>query len=443
MNKPTVINIGICGLGTVGQGVWKHIERSLPELKARFGVKLELYRAAVRDLRKPRVVDIPADKLTTDALAVATDPHVHIVCELIGGTTLAREVTLAALKVGKIVVSANKALLCEHGIEIFATARKHGGHFFFEASVAGGIPIIKALREGLIANRFTLIYGILNGTCNYILTRMVQEGAPYAAILADAKRLGYAEADEALDVQGWDAAHKASILAFLAHGVWVKTDQMIVDGIARLTQTDLKMAAQLGYCIKLLAVITRDFETNEISVRVTPTLLPKNAVLANVNGVFNAVSVTGDVAGTTTYIGRGAGQDATASAVISDIADAVTLLTAGKAVVACAPSETHVRGGVEAPKLAPLGHMRSRYYLRMTVKDEPGVLAQIATLTAASCVSLATVIQMPAERPDAASLIVTTHESDERAIRHTITDIAKLDCVLEPPLLLRIGDFQD
>jgi len=443
MNKPAVINIGLCGLGTVGQGVWKHIERSMPELKARFGVKLELYRAAVRDPRKPRSVDIPAAKITTDALSVATDPAVHIVCELIGGTTLAREVTMAALKAGKIVVSANKALLCEHGVEIFATAKKHGGHFLFEASVAGGIPIIKALREGLVANRFKLIYGILNGTCNYILTRMVQEGAPYAAILADAKRLGYAEADESLDVQGLDTAHKASILAFLAHGVWVKTDQMIVDGISRLTQTDLKMAAQLGYCIKLLAVITRDFTNNEICVRVHPTLLPKETVLANVNGVFNAISVTGDVAGTTTYIGRGAGQDATASAVIGDIADAVTLLTAGKAAVQCSSSEPLAFGSAEAPKLAPLGHVRSRYYIRMTVKDEPGVLAQIATLTAQSLVSIASVIQMSAERPGAASLILTTHLSDERAIRHTLGDIAKLDCVLEPPLLLRIGDFQE
>ncbi|MFT3780651.1 MAG: homoserine dehydrogenase [Nibricoccus sp.] len=443
MNKPSVINIGLCGLGTVGQGVWKHIERSLPDLKARFGVKLELYRAAVRDPKKARTVEIPASKITTDALAVATDPNVHIVCELIGGTTLAREVTLAALKAGKIVVSANKALICEHGAEVFATAKKHGSQFFFEASVAGGIPIIKALREGLIANRFNLIYGILNGTCNYILTRMVQEGAPYATILADAKRLGYAEADEALDVQGWDAAHKASILAYLAHGVWVKSDQMIVDGISRLTQTDLKMAAQLGYAIKLLAVITRDFATNEISVRVHPTLLPKTAVLANVNSVFNAISVTGDVVGTTTYIGRGAGQDATASAVISDIADAITLLTAGKAAVNCAPADPLAKGNNDAPKLAPLGHIRGCYYVRMTVKDEAGVLAQIATITAQSNVSIATVIQMAAERPDAASLIITTHMSDERAIRHTLGDIAKLECVLEPPLLLRIGDFQE
>ena len=232
MSKPSTINIGICGLGTVGQGVWKHIERARADLESRLGAKIELYRGAVRDRSKRRTVEIPDSKLSTDALSVATDPAVHIVCELIGGTSLAREVTLAALKAGKIVVSANKALLCDHGAEIFATARKHGGHFFFEASVAGGIPIIKALREGLVANRFKLIYGILNGTCNYILTRMVQEGAPYQTILVDAKRLGYAEADESLDVDGWDTAHKASILTYLAHGVWVKTDQMIVEGIA-------------------------------------------------------------------------------------------------------------------------------------------------------------------------------------------------------------------
>ena len=207
----------------------------------------------MRDPGKARSVEVPAARLTTDALAVATDPAVHIVCELIGGTTLAREVTLAALARGKIVVSANKALLCEHGAEIFAAARKGGGHFFFEGSVAGGIPIIKALREGLVANRFKLIYGILNGTCNYILTRMEREGASYADVLADAKRLGYAEADESLDVQGWDTAHKAAILAFLAHGVWVKPDADARRGHRRGSrQTDIVHAAQLGYGIKLL-----------------------------------------------------------------------------------------------------------------------------------------------------------------------------------------------
>jgi homoserine dehydrogenase len=441
MSKPSVIRVGICGLGTVGQGVWKHLERSRTDLETRLGAKIELHRGAVRDLAKARTVEIPAEKLTTDVLAVATDPSIQIVCELIGGTTLAREVTLAALRAGKVVVSANKALLCDHGAEIFTVARKHGGHFFFEASVAGGIPIIKALREGLVANRFKLIYGILNGTCNYILTRMVQEGASYQSILVDAKRLGYAEADESLDVDGWDTAHKASILAFLAHGVWVKTDQMIVEGIAKITQADLKHAATLGFGIKLLAVITRDFESNEVFVRVHPTLVPKDRVLANVNGVFNGIAVTGDVVGTTTYIGRGAGQDATASAVISDIADAVALLTTGKAPML--PEEAasiHSQSG-KGPRMATLEKIKSRYYLRMTVKDEPGVLAQIATTMANRRVSIASVIQTASERPDAASLILTTHESDERAMGDTLADLSKLNSVLEKPLLLRIGDF--
>jgi homoserine dehydrogenase len=437
------IKIGVCGLGTVGQGVWKHLSANLASLESRLGVKLELHRASVRDLRKKRLVKVPAARLTTDALSIANDPEIDIVCELIGGTTIARDVTLAALARGKIVISANKALLCEFGAEIFAAARRGGGHFFFEGSVAGGIPIIKAVREGLVANRFSLIYGILNGTCNYILTRMSLEGAPYAAILAEAKALGYAEADEALDVEGWDTAHKASILAFLAHGVWIKTDRMIVEGIDRLTQTDLKTAATLGYGIKLLAVITRDFATNELFVRVHPTLLPKDKVLTNVNGVFNGIAVTGDVVGTTTYIGRGAGQDATASAVISDIADAVTLLTTGKAVALGEEAvELHARAGTGI-RLAPPEHVVSRYYLRMTVKDEPGVLAEIANVTAKHHVSIASVIQTAAEPANAASLILTTHQSNERAIRATLVALGKLKSVLERPLLLRIGDFAD
>ena len=444
MHSARKLRIGLCGFGTVGQGVWQHLSAGLAQLETRIGAKLELHRASVRDLAKPRDVALPLDQLTTDPLSIAHDPQIDIVCELIGGTTLAREVTLAALRHGKIVVSANKALLCEHGAEILATAHRHGGLCLFEASVAGGIPIVKALREGLVANQFPLIYGILNGTCNYILTRMTAEGAGYPEILQEAKRLGYAEADESLDVLGWDTAHKASILAYLAHGVWVKPAQMIVDGITRLTQTDLRTAAQLGYGIKLLAVITRDFANNEISVRVHPTLLPKDQVLASVNGVFNGIAVTGDVAGTTTYIGRGAGRDATASAVIGDIAEAATRLLSGiPRVPAVEPAAPHARPATVVPQLAPLGHIRSRYYLRMTVKDEPGVLAQIAALTAQNQVSIASVIQTAAERPDVASLILTTHQSDERALHHTLADIARLDCVLEAPLLLRIGDFTD
>jgi homoserine dehydrogenase len=440
MSPLPTYTIGICGFGTVGQGVWKHIERSRATLEARVGAKLVLARAAVRDLKKKRPIKIPAAKLTDDPLAIANDPNIDIVCELMGGTGLARQVTLAALSRGAIVISANKALICAHGEEIFTTARKHGGHFFFEASVAGGIPLIKALREGLVANRFTRIYGILNGTCNYILTQMEELDAPYATVLADAKRLGYAEADESLDVDGWDTAHKASVLAWLAHGMWIKPDRMLVEGISRITPADFKNASTLGYAIKLLGVITRDFTTNELSVRVQPTLLPEGNVLANVSGVFNAISVTGDVVGTTLYIGRGAGQDATASAVISDIADAVALLRHGKGA-------HHMGDDAPIPcadcRLAPPERIRGRYYVRLSVKDQPGVLARVSSVMAKHHVSIASVIQTPAESVGAASLVLTTHESDERAIRATLKHLAGLSSVLGEPVLLRIGDFND
>jgi homoserine dehydrogenase len=433
------IRIGLCGLGTVGQGVWKHLTANRTALEDRLGVRIELAKAAVRDRSKARSVKVPAHCLVGDPMSIARDPSIDIVCELMGGTGIAKKVTLEALSRGKIVVSANKALLCESGAAVFAAARKGRGRFFFEASVAGGIPIIKALREGLVANRFRLIYGILNGTCNYILTRMAAEGAGYPEILADAKRLGFAEADESLDVEGWDTAHKASILAHLAHGVWLKPNQMTVEGITKITQADLRHAATLGYGIKLLAVITRDFTRDELAVRVYPTLVPKDRVLANVNGVFNGIAVVGDVVGTTTYIGRGAGQDATASAVISDIADAIVLLTTGRDVT---PVESPARAA-RTVRLAPPERLRSRYYVRTTVKDRPGVLAEIATVMARHGVSIESVIQTASERPNAASLILTTHESDERAMGATLAALGRLRSLLESPLLLRIADFSD
>lgn len=440
MSEPLTINIGLCGFGTVGQGVWKHISAHRADLESRVGVKFNLARAAVRDRHKVRTVKIPPSKLTDDPLAIANDPAIHIVCELMGGTTLARKVTLAALRNGKVVVSANKALICQHGAEIFAAAQKYGGHFYFEASVAGGIPIVKALREGLVANRFPRIYGILNGTCNYILTQMEDRDATYGDVLAEAKRLGYAEADESLDVDGWDTAHKASVLAWLAHGVWVKTDDMIVEGISRITPADFKNASVLGFGIKLLAVITRDFAKNELYVRVHPTLLPEGNVIANISGVFNAISVTGDVVGTTLYSGRGAGQDATASAVISDIADAASLLKHGKGAHLIGEENVSARNGC---RLAPPQNIRCRYYVRLTVKDQPGVLARVASVMARHHVSIASVIQSPAERAGAASLVLTTHESNERAMQGTLHQLSALKSVLEAPVLLRIGDFND
>ncbi len=439
MSDPLSINVGICGFGTVGQGVWKHVDARRASLESRLGVKLNLVRASVRDLKKRRAVRIPASKLTTDPLSIANDPSIDVVCELMGGTGIAREVTLAALRNGKVVVSANKALISEYGAEILGVAQKHGGHFFFEASVAGGIPIVKALREGLVANRFPRICGILNGTCNYILTQMEEKSAPYAEVLAEAKRLGYAEADESLDVEGWDTAHKASVLAWLAHGVWVKTDRMIVEGISRIMPADFRNAAALGFGIKLLAVIDRDFARNEVSVRVHPTLLPADSVIASVGGVFNAVSVTGDVAGTTFYSGRGAGQDATASAVISDLSDAASLLKYGKGAHLTRESNPSDRAGC---RLAPLEHISGRYYLRLTVKDEPGVLATVATAMAKHGISIASVIQRPSERANAASLVLTTHESNERAMQATLKQLAKLSSVLETPVLLRIAELE-
>lgn len=440
MAEKSIIKIGFLGLGTVGQGVWKHIEADRQRLETRLGASLVLHRAAVRELNKARHGSIPKERLTTDAMAVATDPEIDIVCELMGGTGRAKELTLAALEHGKIVVSANKALLCEHGDAIFRAARAGGGHFFFEASVAGGIPIIKALREGLVANRFPLIYGVLNGTCNYILTRMEEEGAPYETVLAEARELGYVEADESLDLDGWDTAHKAVILAFLAHGKWVKYDEMLVEGIRNVTLADIRHAGSLGYRIKLIAAIERDFSANQLFISVRPSLVPRKHVLASLTGPFNGVSVTGSVAGATTYIGRGAGQDATASAVISDIADAALLLRGAR--IALLPEEDDgIREEQEPCGIMSLDQVKGSYYLRLAVDDAPGVLARIATVMAKRNVSIATVTQKDGD--GLAALILTTHESNERDIQETVRDLRNLPPVLEEPLLLRIADFEE
>lgn len=437
------VRIGLCGLGTVGQGVWRHVARAQPLLARRLGARLAITRVAVRDAARAREVDVPASALTTDALDVARDPAVDIVCELIGGTDVARDVTYAALARGATVVTGNKKLLSEDGAGILAAARAGGGHVFFEASVAGGIPIIKALREGLVANRFGLICGIVNGTCNYLLTRMQREGRPFPELLADAQRLGYAEADASLDVDGWDTAHKAAVLAFLAHGVWVPVGSMPVEGIGRITVGDIRRAAELGHVIKLLATIERDFEANELSVRVQPTLVPQRHVLAGVDGVFNGICVRGDVAGETTYIGRGAGRDATASAVISDLVDAAALILRGPASGSAAAENAAPAAPEALPTPAPAHRVPGRHFLRLTVADAPGVLAQVASVLAASGISIASVLQEASERPGAAALYLTTHRSNEHAVAAAVRGLAALPVVLEPPLLLRIADFPE
>ena len=430
------IRLGLVGLGVVGQGVWKHVRRCRRELAERSGAELVLHRAAVRDMKKARDIRVAEKCLTEDPMSVATDPEIDIVVEVMGGTKLARKVTLAALAEGKTVVTANKALLAEHGAEIFAAATKGGGRVFFEAAVAGGIPIIKALREGLVANAFPVIYGILNGTCNYILTRMEREGKSFDEIVGDARRLGYVEADESLDLDGWDAAHKTAILAWLAHGRWISMKEMSVEGIRGVQLKDIQWARKLGYKIKLLGTVLRDTKRNTVFASVHPTLVPEHLALSRVDDVFNGVSVTGDVVGETVLIGRGAGRDATASAVISDIVDAALYLVFGGPPTLSATS-------AEGLRLAELKEVRQSYYLRLTVQDRPGVLATIAAQTAEHGLSIESVLQSPGEERGTASLILTTHLTSEDRVRELIQELSRQKTVLRKPLVLRIADFED
>ncbi len=433
MSKAGGIRIGVVGLGTVGQGVWKHLRARQPELELHMGGKFVLARAAVRHLDKKRSVRIPAKALTDDPMSIACDPEIDILCELMGGTREALAVTKAALKAGKTVVTANKALLCEHGEELFALARQNGAHIYFEASVAGGIPIIKALREGLVVNHFPLIYGILNGTCNYILTRMEREGQSFEAILEDARKLGYVEADESLDLDGWDAAHKAVIIAYLAHGKWIPLKKMPVEGIRDVTLEDIQWAQRLGFKIKLLALILRDFKNGHVFASVQPALVPGDMVLGNVDGVFNAISVTGDIVGESVYIGRGAGQDATASAVISDIIDAGTTISHG-----IRPEEPLNCADL---KLAKPEDVYRSFYVRLSVKDRPGVLAEVAGILAEEGISIESVLQRPNGGQGLANLVLTTHVCTEAAMAAAVARLKRHKSLNRKPFLLRIADF--
>lgn len=436
MSKKRTVRIGLLGFGVVGQGVWKNIERNRQSLEYRLGAELEISEVVVKNLTRLREVSVPKALLSDDPSLVVDNTEIDIVCELMGGTDEALDLTRRALEKGKIVVTANKALVCEYGEELFATARKNGGHYFYEASVAGGIPIIKTIREGLIANRFNLIFGILNGTSNYILTRMEREGLSFEATLSDARELGYVEADEALDLDGIDAAHKAVILAFLAHGKWVKLDEIICEGIREVSREDIEVSAQLGYKIKLLAVIARDFETESLSVRLHPALISKDEVIAGVDEVYNGVSVSGDVVGTTVLIGRGAGQDATSSSVISDIADAVFLLRG--AVTPAVPVEEVVHTKLaDELKLKEKESLEGRYYLRIHVKNQEGVLAKISDIMAREHISFATVNQKELE-DGTAKVMVTTHETSEASILSAKTMLETEETVIGEPFSIRI-----
>lgn len=437
MSQKRTIRIGLLGFGVVGQGVWKNIENNRQALEYRLGAKIEIVEVVVRDAARKRQVPLPDKLLSVDPARVVDNPEIDIVCELMGGTGAALELTRRALRQGKTVVTANKALICEHGEELFELARAHGASYFYEASVAGGIPIIKTIREALVANRFSLIFGILNGTSNYILTRMEREGISFDATLADARRLGYVEADESLDLDGIDAAHKAVILAFLAHGKWVKLEEIICEGIREVTVEDVKIAGHLGYKIKLLAVIERDFDANELAVRLHPAFISKEEVIAGVDEVYNGISVTGDVVGTTVLIGRGAGQDATSSSVISDISDAAFMLQ-GAPLPAISEKDEEIyekiAGGL---KLADKEAFTTGYYFRIHVKDQQGVLARVSELMAQHNISFATVNQKELE-DGTANIMVTTHAISEADAQRAKKALAAEAAVLGPPVSIRI-----
>ena len=436
------------GGGTVGGGVFQAIQRNGALMASRIGVSLTIRRVAVRDLQRARAVNLPANLLTTDWHSVVADPEVNLILELMGGTTVARQVVLAALKLGKPVVTANKALLSAHGEELFAAAQAHGTNLYYEASVAGGIPIIKVLREGLIGNRITRLFGIVNGTCNYILTRMKDEGVDFAAVLADAQRLGYAETPPDLDIDGHDAAHKTGILASLAHGFWVNPKQIYTEGIRSITRQDIEFAAKLGYTIRLLGCVkvadgVRRKQSaignrqSAIQVSVYPALVPNAHVLANVNGVFNAVYVRGDVVGDTLYYGRGAGQDATASAVLSDLADAALDLKCGTKN-RIPPFVPHERAGA----VLPMDDVVSRYYVRLTVEDRPGVFAKIAGILARAKIGISSIIQPEGHDGVTVPVILMIHDAPNAAMRRALTAVAKLSVVKSAPVMIRVESFE-
>jgi homoserine dehydrogenase len=425
------IGLGLLGFGTVGAGVVRGLQENGELMASRLGVKLVLRKIADLDLESDRGVTVDPGILTTDAKAVIDDPEVEVVIELVGGTGVAKEFVLRALEQGKPVVTANKALLADFGAEIFDLAREKQTDIYFGASVGGGIPIIRALREGLSANRIQSIHGILNGTCNYILTEMERNGVAFDECLADAQAKGYAEAEPSLDIDGFDTAHKAVILASLAYGGTVPMDAVHVEGIRGLSDLDIGYAHDLGYRLKLLAVIKSD--NGSVEIRVHPSLVPLNSMLGSVGGVFNAVLVNGDMTGDTLYYGRGAGADPTASTVLGDVVDVVRNLESGSAhrIAAIPESGDEVR-------IRPMAEITTRYYVRLCLKDQPGVMAQITSILGEHQISLASALQKDEPENDHVPVVYITHEAVEAEMDAALKEIAALDCVSGEPVRLRI-----
>lgn len=433
-----VLRLGLLGSGVVGSGVIRVLERNSKEIRRRSGRTLQIVRVATREVEQAKKLFGSAYQYTDNLDEVATAADVDVVIELIGGTTRAKEVILAAIRAGKHIVTANKALLAEHGMEIFAAAREKGVIVAFEAAIAGGIPIVKALREGLSANRIQWVAGIINGTTNYILSEMREKGVDFKSALKAAQALGYAEADPTFDIEGVDAAHKITLVAALAFGVPIQFGKAYIEGISELETVDIRYAEKLGYRVKLLG-ITKAVEQG-IELRVHPTLVPERRLIADVSGAMNAVVVHGDAVGTTLYYGQGAGSEPTASAVIADLVDIARMAQAPSAFQV--PYLAFQPGALSDARVLPMEEVVTSYYLRLRVADEAGVLAQVTRILADQQISIDAVIQRESDEVSSASenqtdLIILTHDTKEMAMNQAIALMESLPAVFGPVHRLR------
>ncbi|WP_066260316.1 homoserine dehydrogenase [Hydrogenophaga flava] len=432
------IQVGLLGIGTVGSGTFNVLRRNQEEIQRRAGRGIEITMVADLDVARAQSVVGPDVKVVSDARAVIANPEIDIVIELIGGYGIAKALVLEAIAAGKHVVTANKALLAVHGTEIFAAASAKGVMVAFEAAVAGGIPIIKALREGLTANRIQWIAGIINGTTNFILSEMRDKGLDFDVVLKEAQRLGYAEADPTFDIEGVDAAHKATLMSAIAFGIPVQFDKAYVEGITKLSAVDIRYAEQLGYRIKLLGITKRTAQGVEL--RVHPSLVPAKRLIANVEGAMNAVVVNGDAVGTTLYYGKGAGSEPTASAVIADLVDITRLHTADP--LNRVPHLAFQPDAMSDAAVLPMSEVVTSYYLRLRVADQAGVLAQVTGLLAGAGVSIDAVLQREAdevggEGATSTDLIILTHDTREGTMNDVIAQMQGLPSVLAPITRIR------
>ena len=432
------VQVGLLGLGTVGGGTIQVLRRNRDEITRRAGRAIEVTCAAARDLDKPRGLPLDGIAITSDPLTVVNDPEIRIVVELIGGVEPARTLVLKAIANGKHVVTANKALIAIHGNEVFQAAQERGVMVAFEAAVCGGIPIIKAIREGLAGNRIEWLAGIINGTGNFILTEMLDKGRDFETVLREAQRLGYAESDPAFDVEGIDAAHKLTILAAIAFGIPLQFDKVYTEGISQITQADIDYAEQLGYRIKHLG-IARD-AGDAIELRVHPTLVPRRQLLANVMGVMNAVLIKGDAVGQTLYYGAGAGAEPTASAVVADLVDVVRTLTSDPENRV--PHLAFQPAALSNRRVAPMDAVATAYYLRMHAVDQPGVLADITRIFGDLRISIEAILQKePVPGEPHVPIILLTHRVRERSMNAAIERIEALESVTGRVTRIRLETF--